>query len=87
VFKPDDIMDEILGGIKNVQPGQVSEVVRSKHGFHIIKVEEHEVPGVRPLAVVKEDIRNHLVDEQTRGRLENWVETELVKQHDVETLY
>src|SRR5579872_1656371 len=87
VFAPDDIMDEILAAIRNVPPGQVSEVVRTKHGFHIIKVEQHEVPGLKPLAVVKEDIRNHLVDQQTHGRLESWVETDLVKQHDVEMLY
>jgi len=87
VFAPDDIMDEILAGIKNVPAGQISPVIRTKHGFHVIKVEGHAVPGVRPLAIVKEDIRNHLVDEQTRGRLQTWVETDLVRQHDVETLY
>jgi peptidyl-prolyl cis-trans isomerase SurA len=87
VFGPDDIMDEILAAIKNLQAGQISEVVRTKHGFHIVKVEQHSVPGLTPLPVVKEDIRNHLVDEQTRGQLESWVETELVKQHDVETMY
>ena len=87
VFAPDDIMDEILAAIKTVPTGQVSEVVRTKHGFHVIKVEQHEVPGLKPLAVVKEDIRNHLVDQQTHGRLESWVETDLVKQHDVEMLY
>ncbi len=87
IFAPDDIMDEILAAIKNLQPGQISDVVRSKNGFHIIKVEQHAVAGLRPLAAVKEDIRNHLVDEQTRARLQSWVETELVKQHDVETLY
>jgi peptidyl-prolyl cis-trans isomerase SurA len=87
VFSPDDIMDEILTAIRNVPAGQVSQVVRTKHGFHVIKVERHDIPGVKPLVVVKEDIRSNLVDEQTRGRLQNWVETELVKQHDVETLY
>jgi peptidyl-prolyl cis-trans isomerase SurA len=87
VFGPEDIMDEVLVAIKNLQPGQISELVQSKHGFHIIKVEQHDVPGVKPLAVVKEDIRNRLVDQQTRGRLQSWVETELIKQHDVETMY
>ena len=86
-FGPEDIMDEILAAIKNLQTGQVSEVIRSKHGFHVIKVEQHDVPGLKPLPVVKEDIRNRLVDQQTRGRLQSWVETELVKQHDVETMY
>ncbi len=86
-FAPDDIMDEILAAIKGLQPGQISDVVRSKNGFHIIKVEQHVVPGVKPLPVVKEEIRNKLVDEQTKARLQNWVETELVKQHDVETMY
>lgn len=87
IFGPDDIMDEILAAIKNLQAGQISEIVRTKHGFHIVKVEHHAVAGLQPLPVVKEDIRNHLVDEQTRGRLESWVETDLVKQHDVETMY
>ena len=87
VFAPDDIMDEILAAVKNVPPGGISEVVRTKHGFHVLKVEQHEVPGLRPFPIVKEDIRSRLVDQQTRSRLENWVETDLVKQHDVETLY
>jgi peptidyl-prolyl cis-trans isomerase SurA len=87
VFNPEDIMDEILAAIRNLQSGQISDVVRSKNGFHVIKVEQHQVPGVKQIALVKEDIRNKLVDDQTKGSLQNWVETELIKQHDVETLY
>ena len=87
VFAPDDIMDEILASVRKTPPGGITDVVRTKHGFHILKVEQHDIPGLKPLPIVKEDIRNKLVDQQLRSRLNSWVETDLVKQHDVETLY
>ena len=86
-FEPQDIMDQILAAIKTVKPGDVSQVVQTSHGFHILKVEAHEVPGVRPLSEVKDEVRERLVDEKAKAETQQWVETELVKQHDVETLY
>jgi peptidyl-prolyl cis-trans isomerase SurA len=86
-FEPQDIMDQILAAIKTVKPGDVSQVVQTSHGFHILKVDAHEVPGVRPLSDVKDEIREKLIDEKAKAETQQWVETELVKQHDVETLY
>ncbi len=86
-FEPQDIMDQILAAIKTVKPGDVSQVVQTSHGFHILKVEAHEVPGVRPLSDVKDEIREKLIDEKAKAETQEWVETQLVKQHDVETLY
>ncbi len=86
-FQPQDILDQILAAIKPLKPGQVSQIVRTSHGFHILKVEAHEVPGVRPLSEVKDEIREKLVDEKAQSETQEWVETELVKQHDVETFY
>ena len=86
-FEPAEINDQILGAIKPVQPGNVSQVVRTSHGFHILKVEAHETPGVRPLAEVKDQIRERLIDQKAQAETQQWVETELVKKHDVETLY
>ena len=83
-FVPSDVMDEILAAIKNLKPGDISPVVKTSHGFHILKVEEHDVPGPKPLPLVKEDIRNLLVDQQTKARLQQWVEKDLIKQHYVE---
>lgn len=86
-FEPQDIMDQILAAVKNVKPGDISQVVQTSHGFHILKVDAHEVPGVRPLSDVKDEIREKMVDEKAKAETQQWVETELVKQHDVETLY
>ncbi len=84
-FAPADVMDEILAAVRPLKPGDISPVVHTKYGFHILKLEDHEVPGMRPLADVREQIREKLQDERAQSQLESWVETDLVKQHYVET--
>jgi len=61
-FEPNDVMDEILAAVKNLKPGQVSAVIKTKHGFHIVKLEDHQVPGLQPLPEVKDQIRNALMN-------------------------
>ena len=86
-FEPSDVMDQILAGVKPLKPGQISPVIRTSHGFHIVKLEDHEVPGVRPLSDVKAQIRAALIDQQSSTQLEKWIDSDLVKQHYVETMY
>lgn len=86
-FHPQDILDQILAAVRPLKPGQISQVVRSSHGFHILKLEAREMPGVLPLAQVHEQIRERLVDEETRARLQHWIEVDLAKKHDVQMLY
>ncbi|WP_425157473.1 foldase protein PrsA [Candidatus Binatus sp.] len=86
-FAPADINDSILAAVKPLKPGEISAPVRTSHGIHIVKLEEHEVPGVVPLSEVKTEIRAQLIDQQSSAQLEKWVESDLVKQHYVETLY
>lgn len=86
-FHPQDILDQILAAVRPLKSGQISQVVRSSHGFHILKLEAREMPGVQPLAQVREQIREKLVDDETRARLQHWIEVDLAKQHDVQMLY
>ncbi len=86
-FKPDDIMEEILAAVKPLKPGEVSEVVETKHGLHVLKLQAHEMPGSKPLDDVTEYIRNKLIDQAAQQRYQTWVEQELIKNHYVETFY
>ncbi|HZP44772.1 MAG TPA: peptidylprolyl isomerase [Candidatus Binataceae bacterium] len=85
VFSPNDLNDNILAGIKNLKPGEVSKVIRTKYGFHILKVEAHQVPGRTPLAEVKSTIRERIQFERSKSDLQQWVDQDLVKSHYVET--
>jgi parvulin-like peptidyl-prolyl isomerase len=87
MVRPGDINDQILAAVKQLKPGDISQPVRTSHGLHIVRLEEHQVPGMVPLNEVKAQIRDQLVSEQSSAQLEKWVESDLVKQHYVETMY
>ncbi len=85
-FAPGDILEPIEAAITNLNAGQISPVVQTKYGFHILKVEEHERPGVRPLAEVSPEIRDKLMTEKAKERFQHWIDNDLAKQHYVELL-
>jgi peptidyl-prolyl cis-trans isomerase SurA len=61
-----------------LQPGQVSDLVRTRAGYQILRVEERRGGGLRPLEEVKEEIRDRLANEQVESYRAQYV-TELRK--------
>jgi peptidyl-prolyl cis-trans isomerase D len=55
--------EEVAFGL---QPETVSEPVRTDFGYHLIKVEEVQAAGYRPLEVVQAELRERLTREETR---------------------
>jgi len=87
-FGPDEILPQINDAIKDLKPGDISPVVKSDFGYHILKVEEHQKPGLQPLdQQLIDKIRNKLATDAAKGRFKSWVENDLVKEHRVETFY
>jgi peptidyl-prolyl cis-trans isomerase D len=55
--------EKVAFGLK---PGAVSDPIRTDFGYHLIKVEEVQEAGYRPLEVVQAELRERLTREETR---------------------
>jgi peptidyl-prolyl cis-trans isomerase C len=57
-----------------LQPGEVSGLVKTQYGYHIIKVEERKAAGIQPFDDVKENIRQKLIQDQTKSKVVDFIE-------------
>jgi len=65
--------------------GEVSPIVKTSFGFHIIKAEEIEAPKVRPFDTVKAEVRKRMVDEHIQ-RLRQEIEKQVPVQINEDVL-
>lgn len=49
-----------------LQPGQVSDIIRTDFGYHLIRVEEVQQAGYRPLEDVRSSLRERLTQEEVK---------------------
>jgi len=57
-----------------LKEGELSEVVESPLGFHILKVVDRRGKGAKPLAVIREEIKNEITNEKMERKLQEWVQ-------------
>jgi len=56
-----------------LKTGEMSEVVETQFGYHIIKVTDHLPSRVVPLEEAKEDIRAYLTGEKKKNAVDNYI--------------
>ena len=83
---PGDMQEEFARALKGLDPGDVSPVVETKSGYHILKVEGRAVKSDKPSPEVAETIREKLYRETMEERYDRWLKQDLRAQYHVEIL-
>lgn len=83
-FKKGTMAREIEEVAFTLNPGEVSKPFRTDLGLHLIKVEERQVAGHRPLEEVGEEIKNKLYEEALQKRYRRWFQEDLRSRHHIE---
>ena len=71
-FKKGDMQPELEKTILSLKPGEVSELVSTPIGFHIIKLEARVVGVTKPFESVKSEIEEILYRKKSEERFSQW---------------
>ena len=72
-FKKGDMLPEIEETVISMKPGDISELVGTPAGFHLIKLEERFIGKARPFEEVKGDIEELLYKKKSEERFNQWL--------------
>jgi peptidyl-prolyl cis-trans isomerase SurA len=68
------LQEPFRSAVRSLSEGEVSELVLSEHGYHLLKVVQKQEERILDLAEIQDEIRNYLYEDQLKERLENYIE-------------
>ncbi len=84
--QPEEMQPEFAKAAKSLEPGQVSPLIVTASGFHVLKIEKSSGETHRPLSEVSDEIKEKLYKEAMETRYDRWLNQDLRARHHVEIL-
>ena len=72
-FKKGDLSPQIEAIVFQMSKGQISDVIQTRTGFEILKVEDHLPAEVQPMEKVERDIRDTIHAQKMQPRLRDYL--------------
>ena len=80
-FKKQELVREVEEAGFKLKPGEISDLVRSPAGFHILKVLDRKGGQSRPFAEVRNRIREEAMQEESEKKFNAWMKDLKSKAH------
>jgi parvulin-like peptidyl-prolyl isomerase len=74
-FRSGELLPGFEEAAANLQPGQISDIVRTRVGFHIIRVESRQEGDYKTFEAVREDIKAELLQTKTEQKYQEWLDS------------
>ncbi len=74
-FKSKELMPELEEAVFPLKTGEISPLVRSPEGFHILRVMERKGGEPKPFAEVSVKIREEIMQAETDKKVREWIQT------------
>lgn len=85
-FRTGELLPGFEEAVTALQPGDVSEPVRTQIGWHIIRLEDSEAGGFQPLEAVSQELSNEIMRTKSAQKYEEWLKS-LRQQTYIKILY
>jgi peptidyl-prolyl cis-trans isomerase SurA len=72
-FKKGELAPQLDAIVFQMSKGQISDVIQTRTGFEILKVDDHLLAGLQPLEKVEPDIRNTLHAQKMQPRMRDYL--------------
>jgi parvulin-like peptidyl-prolyl isomerase len=73
-FQPGELLPGFEEAVAALQPGQISDIVRTRVGLHIIRLDARQAGTQKSFEEIREELKAELLQAKTESKYQEWLE-------------